>query len=59
VRVCDQGSEVSVYAAIFVVYTIILYSLYASVVQPSSGGRICTLEINPTDNETVAFWDVY
>jgi hypothetical protein len=29
-----------VYATIFVVYTIILYSLHVSVVRPSSGGHI-------------------
>jgi hypothetical protein len=35
-----QGWGVSVYATIFVVYTIILYSLHVSAVRPSSSGHI-------------------
>jgi hypothetical protein len=36
-----QGRGVTVYATIFEVYTVILYSLHVSVVRQSSAGHIC------------------
>jgi hypothetical protein len=50
-----QGRGVSVYATIFLVYTIILYSLHVSVIRPSSCEHIYTLEINTTDNGSIVF----